>query len=124
MVAKGFVTVGFSSIYVYTSELFPTEVRNVGVGSASMCARVGGMIAPYMGPSLVSSPHRLIDRQFWHYRMQYNGLLSIQEQVWKPLPSVVTGVLAFIAGALTLFLPETLDQPLFNTIEEAEAFGK
>jgi OCT family organic cation transporter-like MFS transporter 4/5 len=54
MVSKGFVTVGFSSIYVFTSELFPTEVRNVGVGSASMCARVGGMIAPYMGPSLVT----------------------------------------------------------------------
>ncbi|ELU09061.1 hypothetical protein CAPTEDRAFT_121679 [Capitella teleta] len=98
MVSKGFVTVGFSGIYVFTSELFPTEVRNVGVGSASMCARVGGMIAPYMGPSL--------------------------EGVWKPLPSVLTGGLAILAGLLTLLLPETLDQPLFSTVEEAEAFGR
>ena len=53
MVAKAFVTIGFNSIYVYTSELFPTEVRSIGVGTASMCARISGMIAPYLGSTLV-----------------------------------------------------------------------
>ena len=53
MVAKAFVSVGFNGIYVYTSELFPTEVRHVGLGTASMCARVSGMAAPYIGGPLV-----------------------------------------------------------------------
>jgi hypothetical protein len=39
------------------------------------------------------------------------------------LPSVLTGGLAIIAGLLTLLLPETLGQPMFTTIEEAEAFN-
>ena len=50
-----FVTMGFSSIYVFTSELYPTEVRNVGVGVASMCARISGMAAPNVGGPLVSA---------------------------------------------------------------------
>lgn len=33
------------------------------------------------------------------------------------------GVLAFVIGLLTLLLPETLGQPLTNTLEEAEALG-
>jgi len=33
------------------------------------------------------------------------------------------GILAFIIGILTLFLPETLGQPLTSTLKEAEALG-
>lgn len=32
-------------------------------------------------------------------------------------------MLAFVIGVLTLLLPETLGQPLTNTLEEAEALG-
>ena len=39
------------------------------------------------------------------------------------LLQLVVGVLAFIIGVLTLFLPETLGQPLTSTLEEAEALG-
>jgi hypothetical protein len=53
MVAKAFVSVGFNSIYVFTTEIMPTEVRNIGLGTASMCARVSGMIAPFIGGPLV-----------------------------------------------------------------------
>src|SRR6218665_2547185 len=54
MVGKAFVTITFSVVYVHSSELFPTEIRHVGLGTASMWARVGSMIAPYMGAPLVS----------------------------------------------------------------------
>ena len=54
MVAKAFVSVSYSSVYVYTSELYPTEVRNIGAGTALMCANISGMIAPYVGGPLVS----------------------------------------------------------------------
>ena len=43
------IAISFASAYVYTVELFPTPLRNIGIGSASMSARVSGMIAPFMG---------------------------------------------------------------------------
>ena len=33
---------------MYVVELYPTTVRTIGTGSASMCARVGAIIAPYV----------------------------------------------------------------------------
>jgi MFS family permease len=42
------MSVAFPTVYLYSAELFPTVVRNVGVGSSSMCARVGSMVAPYI----------------------------------------------------------------------------
>ena len=53
VIGKAFITMGFASIYVYTVELFPTEVRSAGMGSGSMCARISGMAAPYIGAPLV-----------------------------------------------------------------------
>jgi len=53
MLGKLFISVTFSCIYVYSSELFPTEVRNVGVGTASMCARISSMASSYVGGPLV-----------------------------------------------------------------------
>lgn len=34
------------------------------------------------------------------------------------------GILAIIIGVLTLWLPETLGEPLTSTMEEAEALGR
>ena len=42
-------TVGFAVIYVYTAELFPTVVRNSVIGVCSVCARMGGTLAPFIG---------------------------------------------------------------------------
>ena len=54
MSGKFFIASTFAVIYVYSAELFPTVVRQVGVGSSSMCARIGGLIQPQFG-RLVSS---------------------------------------------------------------------
>jgi MFS family permease len=53
------MSIAFPTVYLYSAELFPTVVRNVGVGSSSMCARFGSMVAPYV-TSLVSSKHFII----------------------------------------------------------------
>ena len=53
LIGKAGATMGFSGIYLYSSELYPTDVRNVGLGTSSVCARVSGMIAPYVGGPMV-----------------------------------------------------------------------
>ena len=36
----------FRVVYQISAEIFPTVVRNAGVGSCSCMARIGGIIAP------------------------------------------------------------------------------
>jgi len=50
---------------------------------------------------------------------------AAQALVWKPLPSLVFGVMCTISGLLyVMFLPETLGQVLPDTVDEAERFGR
>ena len=53
LVGKAGAAMAFTDIYVYTSEVVPTEVRNIGMGTSSVCARISGMAAPYVGGLLV-----------------------------------------------------------------------
>lgn len=48
MLGKGAISVNFAIIYQFSAELFPTVVRNSGIGVSSMCARVGGLMAPFI----------------------------------------------------------------------------
>jgi len=95
MIGKGLISAAFAQLYVYSAELFPTLLRNVGVGSSSMMARVGGLVQPQ---------------------------IQLMHMIWPPLPFILYGGLALIGGAVTLYFPETLNQPLPETMEEAENF--
>jgi len=55
MFGKAFISFAYSVVYVYASEIFPTEIRNIGVGTAAMCGRVSSMAASYVGGPLVRS---------------------------------------------------------------------
>lgn len=47
MIGKFGASAGFTIIYIFTTELFPTVVRNAGVGASSCAARIGSIVAPY-----------------------------------------------------------------------------
>merc|ERR1711970_1250687 len=98
LLGKFGATAAFGTTYLYTSELFPTRVRNACVGLSSMMGRVGAMLSPYVA--------RL-------------GVLTGKE--W--LPMAVFAAAALISGSLTLFLPETKGKPLPRTMVEAEKLG-
>ena len=48
MAGKFFITCSFAIIYLYTCEVYPTIVRTVGLGSSSMAARLGAILAPFV----------------------------------------------------------------------------
>ena len=48
VIGKTCASTGFEVLYIFSSELFPTVVRNVGMGSSSAFARAGSMLSPYI----------------------------------------------------------------------------
>ncbi|XP_076754485.1 organic cation transporter protein [Xylocopa sonorina] len=91
------MSVAFTTVYLFSGELFPTVVRNIGVGTSSMCARIGSVTAPFV--------------------------VSLgQIQGW--LPPLCFGILPMIGAALCFLLPETVGCTLPETLEDGENFGK
>ncbi len=54
---KFFVTISFSSAYIYTSELFPTALRATSIGSSCFFSRLGGAAASWL--ALAASAARM-----------------------------------------------------------------
>ena len=48
LVGKAAVVSCFCSIFIYSSEIFPTVIRTVGVGSCTFFGRVGALLAPQL----------------------------------------------------------------------------
>lgn len=53
--ARGAIMGGFTILYVYAPEVYPTNVRSSGVGLANAFARVGGLISPVIAVELVDA---------------------------------------------------------------------
>ena len=82
-------------LIVYSSaEIFPTVIRNSGMGIVSVFARIGGMLAPFILMLGDVRPN-----------LQYTAL----------------GLMAILSGLLNLKLPETLGQPMPETISDVLA---
>ncbi|KAK9878401.1 hypothetical protein WA026_021708 [Henosepilachna vigintioctopunctata] len=96
MIGKLAVTSAYGTIYIFSTEQFPTVIRNAGLGAGSTCARFGSIMAPY---------------------------INVLNKIWTPLPLVIFGSITLIGGVLSLLLPETLNKKLPETMEEGESFG-
>lgn len=51
---KFFATGSYAVIYIYANELFPTQVRNTGIGVCSMIARIGAIVGTISNDHLVN----------------------------------------------------------------------
>ena len=55
VILKFFATGSYAIIYIYANELFPTQVRNTGMGICSMIARVGAIVGTLSNDLLVNT---------------------------------------------------------------------
>ncbi|XP_023219726.1 organic cation transporter protein-like [Centruroides sculpturatus] len=90
VLSRCFTTIAISTIYGYTLELYPTVVRNVGIGSCSTFARIGAIAAPFMK--------------------------DLSEKVYWSVPFIIVGVLTLSSGLCILPLPETKNIRLHDII--------
>ena len=88
---KFMITASFAMVYQYATEIFPTVVRNAGLGSCSFFSRIGSIIAPFIGREVA--------------------------QLSPIAPVLIFGVTSVLAGLLTLLLPETKNRISPDTIQ-------
>ncbi|XP_014370134.2 carcinine transporter isoform X1 [Papilio machaon] len=97
LISKCFISASFLIIYPYAGELYPTELRGVGIGTSAYIGGLGLIIIPFVN---------------------YLGSSNLV------LPLVVMGAVSVVGGLTALRLPETLHTSLPQTAEEGEEFGK
>ncbi|XP_029285895.1 solute carrier family 22 member 7-like [Cottoperca gobio] len=93
VIGKGFSSASFATIVLYSSELYPTVVRQNGMGYNSFMARLGVAVAP---------------------------LVLLLDDVWKDLPQAVLCAVAVLGGVVARTLSETRKRCLPETIEDIE----
>ncbi|KAM9302301.1 solute carrier family 22 member 6-A-like [Gastrophryne carolinensis] len=94
---KGCMSGSFCCIFLFTMELYPTVIRQSGLGLANTMARVGGIVAP---------------------------LVMMLGDFYPFLPPVIYGGSLIVSALVLYILPETGNRPLPDTIEEVEALSK
>nr|KAF6342067.1 solute carrier family 22 member 7 [Myotis myotis] len=90
---KGFSEAAFTTAYLFTSELYPTVLRQTGMGLTALVGRLGGSLAP---------------------------LVALLDGVWLSLPKLTYGGIALLAACTALLLPETRKAQLPETIQDVE----
>ncbi|XP_015671903.1 solute carrier family 22 member 7 [Protobothrops mucrosquamatus] len=93
IIGKGFSEAAITIVFLYSSELYPTILRQSGQGYCSFMARLGASVAP---------------------------LVFLLDSIWKPLPQVASFAMAVLCGSSAFFLPETRGICLPETIEDIE----
>ncbi|XP_060680034.1 solute carrier family 22 member 13b [Hemiscyllium ocellatum] len=85
VIAKLGISCSFSTAYIYSAELFPTVIRQSGLGLVSMSARTAGIFVP---------------------------LFVLLQHDYPALPMAFFGSTLIVATALTTLLPETANKEL------------
>lgn len=94
LIGKMCIAGSFKVAHIISGEIFATSIRNSGLGFMSATARVGSILAPFIVMAGETSPG---------------------------IHFTVFGILGLTGGLLSLFLQETQDRPLPETIPEMMA---
>jgi MFS family permease len=79
--AKAMVSGGYNIIYIFTSELYDTSIRNTAILFLICVGSIGSFVAPQIN--------------------------LLKTTVWPPLPFIIYTISAFLACLFVVYLPET-----------------
>ncbi|XP_067684295.1 solute carrier family 22 member 6-A-like isoform X2 [Haliotis asinina] len=96
-VGKVFIGATFVSLLLFTTEVYPTNVRNIGLGINSTTGRIGSLLAPFTA-------------------------ILMKHVAW--LPGVLMSSCCFLSALAVVLLPETKGTELPNTIQQVEDMYK
>ncbi|XP_048514290.1 organic cation transporter protein-like [Athalia rosae] len=97
LIGRFLINVSYSIGLQYAAELLPTEIRAKGVSLIHIFGYATAIVSPFIAYT------RVLDRRS---------------------PIIILGILSTIGGILCLFLPETLNRELSQSLQEGEDFGK
>ena len=97
LIGKFSSSIVFLTVYLYTTEIYPTNVRAMGMALTATMARIGGFLAPYIAG------------------------LGVRN---SSLPFLIFGGSAIIGGIASVLLPETKGSQLPDTIDDVEIIMK
>jgi len=103
--AKLGAAMAFNVTFMFTAQLYPTSIRNSAVGMCSTVARLGGLMAPWIGRYLTNP-------------------VVFEDPLPELLPLCLFGGFGVLGGLCALLLPEPLGFPLPNTFEDIEQIKK
>lgn len=92
-ISKFGIASSFDTLCQVAGELYPTPVRGIGTGFSSTVGDLGNIVMPY---------------------------IILTAETYRMLPMIILGIFAAICGVTVLLLPETLDQCMPETLQEAE----
>ncbi|XP_066928970.1 organic cation transporter-like protein [Clytia hemisphaerica] len=92
LIGKMFITTSFNSIYTWSAELYPTELRAEGLGFCQVTSRIGAALAPWV----------------------VKGFRVLHQSS----PFLVMSALAIVSAVTLLFLPETKGEDLLEDVKD------
>ncbi|XP_056904250.1 solute carrier family 22 member 7-like [Takifugu flavidus] len=96
-IGKGFSEAAFTTVILYTAELYPTVIRQNALGYNNFMSRLGVSMAP---------------------------LVLLLEDLWTLLPQVIICFVAILCGLSCLLLPETRNATLPESIDDVERLSR
>ncbi|XP_065945028.1 solute carrier family 22 member 6-A isoform X2 [Magallana gigas] len=92
---KSAITGSFSTLFLYTPELYPTNLRNAGIGFSSAFSRLGAIISPFAG--------------------------TLAEEIpWAP--GTIFSAMCLTVTLIILYVPETRGVELPQTLVEVKVW--
>lgn len=90
--AKFIITQSYSAIILHAPELFPTNLRSFGYGLCLFSGKLTAVLSP---------------------------LISFYvSKVAPSLPAIIYGSMSMLCGIVSLYVPETLNRPLPNSVDD------
>lgn len=95
MIGKFAATIAFTVSYLYSSEIYPTEIRQLGLGLNSASSRLGSMLSPF--------------------------IKELNEHTHVSVTMTIFGAAALANAFACMLLPETAGKEIPDTIDQIES---